>query len=118
MRYLCFIRHSEKYRENPPPPALMSAIGSFMKETTTDGTLVETGRLLPSKDRGSKSRMPSVTEGVGYNVRRSRVFALRAVVSGGVRREVGLCPWAEHRGRFSARRSFRKLEVISLTRSW
>ncbi len=66
MRYLCFIRHSEKYRENPPPPALMSAMGSFMEETTKDGTLVETGGLLPSKDglriRLSKGKI-TVTDG-------------------------------------------------------
>lgn len=66
MRYLCFIRHSEKYREGQPPPALMAAIGEFMKETMQEGTLVDTGGLLPSKD-GLKIRLSNgkitVTDG-------------------------------------------------------
>ena len=50
MKYLCFIRHSEKYREAPPPPALMEAMGKFVERSLRDGTLVDTGGLLPSKD--------------------------------------------------------------------
>ena len=50
MRYLSFIRHSEKYRETPPPPALMEAMGKFVQKSMQDGTLVDTGGLLPSKD--------------------------------------------------------------------
>lgn len=50
MKYLCFIRHSEKYRETPPPPALMEAMGKFVAKSMKDGTLVDTGGLLPSKD--------------------------------------------------------------------
>ena len=50
MKYLSFIRHSEKYRESPPPPALMAAMGEFVQRSLRDGTLVETGGLLPSKD--------------------------------------------------------------------
>jgi hypothetical protein len=50
MKYLSFIRHSEKYREAGPPPALMAAMGDFVQRSLRDGTLVETGGLLPSKD--------------------------------------------------------------------
>lgn len=50
MKYLTFIRHSEKYREAPPPAALMKAMGSFVEHSKRDGTLVDTGGLLPSRD--------------------------------------------------------------------
>jgi hypothetical protein len=50
MKYLTFIRHSEKYRETLPPPALMQALGQFAEKSRQDGTLVDTGGLLPSKD--------------------------------------------------------------------
>ena len=50
MRYLTFIRSSESYRESPPPAALMEAMGQFVEKSFKDGTLVDTGGLLPSKD--------------------------------------------------------------------
>jgi hypothetical protein len=50
MKYLSFIRHSEKYREMPPPPALMEAMGQLVERSMKEGTLVDTGGLLPSKD--------------------------------------------------------------------
>lgn len=50
MKYLSFIRHSEKYREMPPPPALMEAMGELVERSMKEGTLVDTGGLLPSKD--------------------------------------------------------------------
>jgi hypothetical protein len=50
MKYLSFIRHSESYRQTPPPPALMDAMGQFIQESLKDGTLVDTGGLLPTKD--------------------------------------------------------------------
>jgi hypothetical protein len=66
MKYLCFIRHSEKYRESPPPAALMEAMGKFVQQSKQDGTLVDTGGLLPSKD-GARVRLAggriSVTDG-------------------------------------------------------
>jgi hypothetical protein len=66
MKYLCFIRHSEKYRESPPPAALMEAMGKFVQQSTQDGTLVDTGGLLPSKD-GARVRLTggkiTVTDG-------------------------------------------------------
>ena len=50
MKYLTFIRHSESYRQAGPPPALMEAMGKFIQTSSKDGTLVDTGGLLPSKD--------------------------------------------------------------------
>lgn len=50
MKYLTFIRHSEKDREAGPPPALMEAMGKFVQRATADGILVDTGGLLPSKE--------------------------------------------------------------------
>jgi len=50
MRYLTFIRHPESYRSSPPPAALMEAMGKFVERSFKDGTLVDTGGLLPSKD--------------------------------------------------------------------
>ena len=66
MKYLTFIRHSESYRESTPPPALMAAMDAFVDKALKDGTLVDTGGLLPSKDgvrvRLAKGRI-SVTDG-------------------------------------------------------
>ena len=50
MKYLSFIRSSESYRKTPPPPALMEAMGKFVEKSRRDGTLVDTGGLLPSQD--------------------------------------------------------------------
>jgi hypothetical protein len=50
MKYLTFIRHPESYRQSPPPPALMEAMGKYVQKSLKDGTLVETGGLLPSKE--------------------------------------------------------------------
>jgi hypothetical protein len=50
MRYLTFIRHSESYREAGPPAALMQAMGEFVQKSMKDGSLVDTGGLLPSKE--------------------------------------------------------------------
>jgi hypothetical protein len=60
MKYLTFIRHSEKYRESGPPPALMNAMGKFIEKTMKDGVLVDTGGLLPSKD-GVRVRLANGT---------------------------------------------------------
>jgi hypothetical protein len=66
MKYLTFIRHSESYRESPPPSELMEAMGKFVEKSLRDGTLVDTGGLLPSKD-GVRVRLAkgtiSVTDG-------------------------------------------------------
>ena len=50
MKYLSFVRHSEKHRETPPPPALMEAMGELVQRTMKEGTLLDTGGLLASKD--------------------------------------------------------------------
>src|SRR5205085_1112847 len=50
MKYLTFIRHPESYRDSPPPAALMEAMGTFVERSLKEGTLIDTGGLLPSKD--------------------------------------------------------------------
>lgn len=66
MKYLTFIRHPESYRQAGPPRALMEAMGQFVQKSLKDGTLVETGGLLPSKE-GARIRLASgkltVTDG-------------------------------------------------------
>lgn len=56
MKFLGFIRHSEKYREAGPPPALMEAMGKFVQKSIAEGVVVDTGGLLPSKE-GVKIRL-------------------------------------------------------------
>ncbi len=67
MKYLSFIRHSESYRATPPPPALMEAMGKFVEKSLKEGTLVDTGGLLSSKDgfrvRLAKNGEIKVTDG-------------------------------------------------------
>jgi len=66
MKYLTFIRHAESYRASGPPPALMEAIGQFVQKSFKDGTLIDTGGLMPSKD-GARVRLAggkiTVTDG-------------------------------------------------------
>jgi len=66
MKYLTFIRHPESYREAGPPPALLEAMGRFVRESLQNGSLVDTGGLLPSKE-GFRLRLAkgaiSVTDG-------------------------------------------------------
>src|SRR6266436_5100010 len=66
MKYLTFVRHPESYRESSPPPALMEAMGKFVEKSFKEGTLVDTGGLLPSKD-GARVRLSNgeitVTDG-------------------------------------------------------
>ena len=50
MKYLTFIRHSEAHRQAGPPPALLDAMGKFVAKSLKEGTLVDTGGLLPSKE--------------------------------------------------------------------
>lgn len=50
MKYLTFIRSAESFRDSPPPPALMEAMGEFVERSLKSGTVVDTGGLLPSKD--------------------------------------------------------------------
>lgn len=66
MKYLTFIRHPESYRQSGPPLAMMEAMGKFVERCFKDGTLVDTGGLLPSKEgtrlRLAKGRL-TVTDG-------------------------------------------------------
>lgn len=67
MKYLTFVRHSEAYRDRGgPPPALFQAMGEFVQRSRANGTLVDTGGLMPSKD-GFRIRLASgkmtVTDG-------------------------------------------------------
>jgi hypothetical protein len=66
LKYLSFIRHSESYRQGPPPEPLMKAMGQLVQRMKKDGTLVDTGGLLASKD-GFKVRLAggklTVTDG-------------------------------------------------------
>ena len=50
MKYLTFIRHPESYRQSPPPSELLEAMRRFVEKSLKDGTLVDTGGLLPSRD--------------------------------------------------------------------
>ncbi len=50
MKYLTLIRHSESYRQAGPPPALLEAMGKFVEKSRKDGSLVDTGGLLPSSE--------------------------------------------------------------------
>jgi hypothetical protein len=50
MKYLSFVRSSEKYREARPPAALMEAMGKLIEKFTKEGALMGTGGLAPSKD--------------------------------------------------------------------
>jgi hypothetical protein len=66
MKFLTFVRSSESYRESPPPPAMIEAMGEFVEKSRRDGTLVDTGGLLPSGE-GARVRLAngrlSVTDG-------------------------------------------------------
>ena len=50
MRYLSFMRHSESFRATPPPASLMEAMGRFVEKSLKEGTVLDTGGLLPSRD--------------------------------------------------------------------
>ena len=50
MKYLSFVRSSEKYRNAQPPPAMMEAMGKLIEKFTREGALVDTGGLAPSRD--------------------------------------------------------------------
>jgi hypothetical protein len=50
VKYFAFIRHAESQREEGPPAPLLEAMGRFVQKSLQDGSLVDTGGLLPSKD--------------------------------------------------------------------
>jgi len=49
MKYLSFVRSSEKYRNVQPPAAMMEAMGKLIEKFTKEGALVDTGGLAPSQ---------------------------------------------------------------------
>lgn len=50
MKYFTFIRHAESYRDAGPPRALLEAMGRFVQKSLQDGSLVDTGGLLPTRN--------------------------------------------------------------------
>jgi len=48
MRFLSLIKVDESLRDVQPPPALFEAMGQLIEETSKDGTLLDTGGLLPT----------------------------------------------------------------------
>ena len=66
MKYLMLIKHSESYRGEPIPQALMDAMGEFVTKNMKTGVLKDTAGLKPTAEgfrvRSSKNRL-SVTDG-------------------------------------------------------
>lgn len=66
MKYLMMIKHSESYRGEPIPQALMDAMGEFVAESFKSGVLKDTAGLKPTAEgfrvRSSKNRL-TVTDG-------------------------------------------------------
>jgi hypothetical protein len=50
MKYLMMIKHSESYRNEAVPKALMDAMGEFVSESFKSGVLKDTAGLKPTKD--------------------------------------------------------------------
>ena len=50
MKYLMLIKHTEGYRSEPIPQALMGAMGEFVTESFKKGILKETAGLKPTAD--------------------------------------------------------------------
>lgn len=48
MRYMMFITHSEDFRNQDVPQALMDAMGEFINENLKSGALIETAGLQPT----------------------------------------------------------------------
>ena len=66
MKYLMLIKHSESYRKEPIPQALMDAMGEFVTEGFKSGYLKDTAGLKPTVEgfrvRSSKNKL-TVTDG-------------------------------------------------------
>lgn len=50
MKYLSFVRSSEKYRDLQPPAAMREAMGRLIEKFSREGALVDTGGLAPSRE--------------------------------------------------------------------
>jgi hypothetical protein len=66
MKFLMLIKHSESYRAEPIPQALMDAMGDFVGEGFKSGVVKDTAGLKPTADgfrvRSSKNQL-KVTDG-------------------------------------------------------
>jgi hypothetical protein len=66
MKYLMMIKHSESYRGEPIPQALMDAMGEFVNQGFKSGILKDTAGLRPTAEgfrvRSSRGKL-SVTDG-------------------------------------------------------
>lgn len=66
MKYLMLIKHSESYRSQPIPPALMNAMGEFVEQGFKSGVLKDTAGLKDTahgfRVRSSGGKL-SVTDG-------------------------------------------------------
>src|SRR3569832_2835042 len=49
MKYLSFIRSPESFRNQAPPPAMIADMGEFVQTCFREGSVVDTGGLMPSK---------------------------------------------------------------------
>lgn len=50
MKYLMLIKHSEKYRSQPIPQALLGAMGEFVEQGFKSGVLKDTAGLKSTED--------------------------------------------------------------------
>jgi hypothetical protein len=50
MKYLMMIKHSESYRGEPIPQALMDAMGEFVNQSFKSGVLKDTAGLKPTAE--------------------------------------------------------------------
>ncbi len=89
MKYLSFIRSSEKYREAQPPAALMEAMGKLIEKFTQEGALVDTGGLAPSRD-GFRMRLAGgkLTTTDGPFVESKEVIGGWAILEAGSKAEI------------------------------
>ena len=66
MKFLMMIKHSESYRGEPIPQALMDAMGEFVTEGFKSGVLKDTAGLKPTSEgfrvRSSKNQL-KMTDG-------------------------------------------------------
>ncbi|MDB4915026.1 MAG: hypothetical protein JWM95_2670 [Gemmatimonadetes bacterium] len=50
MKYMCFIKHAEKYRLDTIPQGLMDAMGEFVTEQMKSGVMLDTAGLKPTSE--------------------------------------------------------------------
>jgi len=89
MKYLSFIRSSEKYRDAQPPAAMMEAMGKLIEKLTREGALVDTGGLASSRD-GFRMRLANgkLTTTDGPFIESKEVIGGWAILEAGSKAEV------------------------------